>query len=105
MTDTCIKEAAARYPGMILPPYDEIFGILGYEPLVEFTERFGGCQVYVPRMRHIFKDCLTNALLCEFDGCNYAYLAVKYGFCEKFVREIVKKYGSRSHHQPKNRLN
>ena len=92
MTNERIKEAAVTYPGMILKPYDEIFGKLGFEPLSVFAERFGGCQVYVPRIRHIFKDCLAKALINEFDGANYADLAVKYGFCEKNVRDIVKSY-------------
>ena len=91
MTDESLMDAALKFPGLIMPPYGEIIGKLGFTPVFEFAEHFGGCQVYVPRKRHIFKDCLENAVLQEFDGANYVYLAVKYGFCEKTVRKIVKK--------------
>ena len=91
MNDDILKQAADAYPGLILPPYDGLTALVGYESVCAFADAFGGCNLYVPMKRHIFKDCLMQAAFSEFNGANYGQLARKYGFCEKQVRKIVKR--------------
>ena len=91
MNDNILKQAADTYPGLILPPYDGLTALVGYESVCAFADAFGGSNLYVPLKRHIFKECLMQAAVCEFNGANYVELARKYGFCEQQVRKLVKR--------------
>jgi len=94
MNDNILKQAADAYPGLILPPYDGLIELVGYESVCAFADAFGGCNLYVPLKRYIFKDCLMQAAVNEFNGVNYTQLARKYGFCEKHVRRVVRRRGA-----------
>ena len=72
-----------------------IVDIIGIEPLLVLCEKFGGSALYIPTLKRLFAECIAEQIKYEFNGCNYRELAVKYGFCERTIRNITsnnKKY-------------
>jgi Mor family transcriptional regulator len=94
MRDECLKKAVLRFPGGVLQPYDEILGRVGFDAMIEFVEEFGGCQIYVPSKRTIFRECVESAIVVEFDGDNIKLLAKKYDYSVKGIRDIIRRKGA-----------
>jgi len=90
MTARDLKEAVENNLGLVAPPFDSLIERIGYEPLYGLAEEFGGCPLYIPTVRNMFKKCLISAVIAEFDGANHRALAKKYGFSVNGVREFVK---------------
>ena len=91
MNADVLKEAVAKCPQLIVPPFDSIIGKLGFEGLCVLADEFGGCQIYVPSKRYMFKECLISAVRNEFNGANHKTLAKKYDFSTEGVRKFLKK--------------
>ncbi|MCL2420489.1 MAG: hypothetical protein FWD03_01410 [Defluviitaleaceae bacterium] len=85
-----IKEAAQRHPGDILPPYDAMMDMSGFEALCAFSRVFGGTSIYVPSLRTMFGSCLEKDIVQHYNGTNIRELVHKYGFSERHVRSILK---------------
>lgn len=72
-------------------PFDELIDEIGFEGVYLLSEKFGGTNIYIPKFRRIFKEQIDRAIRDEFDGGNYVQLALKYGLCERTIRNIVNK--------------
>ena len=84
-----IKNAAQKYPSLVWKPFDALMEEIGFEPLFALTEEFGGSMVYIPTKKTMFKYCLAKEIINEFDGGNHKYLAGKYDFSVKGIRDIL----------------
>ncbi|ABR46637.1 hypothetical protein Amet_4373 [Alkaliphilus metalliredigens QYMF] len=83
-------------------PYYTIATKIGFEATLELAKMVQGSQIYFPT---IVKSCdpkRKELIKEEFNGYNYRELAAKYGFTERWVREIcselVKKERNKPHH-------
>ena len=95
MNERVLKQAAKRYQDFILPPYDSMMDMDGFDAICAFSKTFSGTSVYVPSLRTIFGQCLEKEMLNAWNGANLRELVQKYGFSERHVRDLVKAAGSR----------
>ena len=91
MNDNLLKEVAMRYQEHILPPYDAMIDMDGFEAICELVRNFGSSSVYVPSLRTIFGQCLELDMMEHYNGTNVRELVKKYGYSEKFVRNLIKR--------------
>ena len=91
MDERIVKKAARRYQDCILPPYDAMIDMDGFEAICAFSKTFSGTSVYVPRLRTIFGQCLEKDMLMNYNGANVRELVQKYGFSERHVRDLLRR--------------
>lgn len=91
MNERVIKEAAKRYQEYVLPPYDAMMDMDGFDAICEFSKHFSGTSVYIPKMRSIFGGCLERDMLRVWNGVNMREIVQKYGYSERHVRELIKR--------------
>ena len=91
MNKSVLREAAKNYPQLVLPPYDVIMKLDGFDAVCAFSELLGGASVYVPSSRTIFSACLLALAKKEFDSKNTSLVALarKYGFTERHLRKMI----------------
>lgn len=90
MDKNLLRHAALLHPHEIMPPYDEIMKIHGFDAVYEFVDLFGGCTIYVPYARKIFSGCLEEEARREYNGHNMHQLSKKYGFSERWLRDALR---------------
>ena len=89
MNEEVLKEIAKKHKDLILPPYDEMMEMDGFEAICAFSKTFGGASIYVPKLRTIFKQCINKEMLEQYVGANIRELVQKYGFSERYVRNLI----------------
>lgn len=68
----------------------QIAEVIGLDAYLELTRVFGGTTIYIAKAEEIVKRADRDRQIREeFDGSNYAQLAVKYGLTEVWIRNIV----------------
>lgn len=68
----------------------QIAEVIGMEPYLELTRKFGGTSIYVAKAEDIQRRIVRDERIRdEFDGTNYSQLAAKYGLTEVWIRNIV----------------
>ncbi len=68
----------------------QIAETIGVDAYLELTKVFGGTTIYIAKAEDIVKRADRDRRIREeFDGSNYAQLAVKYGLTEVWIRNIV----------------
>ena len=90
MNEQVVKQAAYRYQDYILPPYNAMMEMDGFDAICAFSRTFSGTNIYVPSLRTIFSHCLEKDMLQHYNGTNIRELVQKYGFSERYVRNLVK---------------
>ena len=91
MDERAVKHAAQRYQDCILPPYDTMMEMDGFDAICAFSRTFSGTSVYVPSLRTIFGQCIEKDILERYTGANIRELVRKYGFSERHVRDLIKR--------------
>lgn len=67
-----------------------LVSILGTEMTLSLIKSAGGGDLYIPLLETIIRDERDNQIYEEFiSGATYKRLSIKYGRCEKTIREIV----------------
>ena len=89
MNEHILKKVAVKYNEYILPPYDIIMEMDGFDAICTFSKHFSGTSVYVPSIRTIFRQCLEMEMLNNYNGCNTKELVQNYGFSERHVRKLL----------------
>ena len=86
-------KADSRRPGEAL--WTELVDLMGEELSFQFVKRFGGNQIYVPRMVHLFALQRNRLILKQHfvDGRTARDLGVEHGITATRVRQIIKKAG------------
>ena len=90
MNRELLRYAAMKHKEDILPPYDQLIDMEGFEAVCGFSDLLGGTTYYVPQVGKIFRRCLEKEIIEEFDGGNYRELRRKYGFSETFLRNLLR---------------
>jgi len=90
-----MKEAVTKYKEDLPDSVGNLLDILGYEGLCELSELYGGSQMYVPKIPYMFRSCLQQLLIDEYDGTNQRELCTKYNFCTRTVQRLVAKEARR----------
>lgn len=68
----------------------QIAEVIGLESYLQLAKRFGGTSIYIAKAEEILnRKNRDEQIRNEFDGCNYAQLAGKYGLTEVWIRNIV----------------
>lgn len=62
---------------------------IGVDAFVEMSHATGGISIYVPKFESVIAPARNRLILKEFDGGNYAALAIRYGISEVWVRQII----------------
>lgn len=62
---------------------------IGVDAFVEMSHAIGGISIYVPKFDSVIASARNRLILKEFDGGNYAALAIRYGISEVWVRQII----------------
>ena len=84
-----MRQAALKHPSFIMPPYDAMLNLDGFDAICTFAELTGGTSIYVPSPRTIFFHCLEEEAAREFNGADYRSLCRKYGFSERHLRRML----------------
>jgi len=95
MSERALREVAKRHQEHILPPYDAMMDMDGFEAICEFVRNFGSSNVYVPSLRTIFGHCFELDIMKHYNGTNVRELVRKYGYSEKFVRNLIRRKSGR----------
>ncbi len=73
---------------------DSVYYILaekiGVKNTLEIAEIFQGSCVYFPKLDNVYARKIREKIISEFNGYNYKYLAMKYGYSEMWIRKMVK---------------
>lgn len=68
----------------------QIAEIIGIDAYLKLTRMFGGTAIYIAKADEIVRRAERDRKIREeFDGSNYAQLALKYGLTEVWIRNIV----------------
>ncbi len=89
MNKHLLKDLAARHQEDILPPYNELIKIIGFEGLCAISDEFCGTSIYIPTKKRLFHGCVIKQVLEEFNGFNYKELSRKFDLAERTVRYIT----------------
>ena len=67
----------------------EIRDDLGMEVVQYLVECWGGASIYVPSLRRLRLNQLTDRVRREYDGSNEAHLARKYRVSRRVIRDVL----------------
>ena len=90
MDEKFLKHVARLYPDSIMPPYDAIIDMDGFDAICTFSKSFSGGSVYIPRLRTIFGQCLEKDMIANSKYSTVRELMRKYDFSERHVRNILR---------------
>ena len=71
--------------------YQDIANIIGLDSTIQIFAQFKGQQVTFP-VKLFSKEYISDQIVSEFDGNNVKLLAKKYGYSERWVREIIRQH-------------
>ena len=90
MDEKALKTAAKKYKHLITPPYNQMMEMDGFEAICALSKAYSGTSVYIPSLRTIFGRCLDTDMLEQYARTNVRELVQKYGYSERYVRDLVK---------------
>lgn len=71
--------------------YSELANLLGIETVLKIHSAYRGQQITFP-VQLFSKEFLKKQIVDEYNGYNIKQLATKYGYSEKWVRQILKEH-------------
>ena len=71
--------------------YSELANLLGIEAVLKIHSAYRGQQITFP-VQLFSKEFLKKQIVDEYYGYNIKQLATKYGYSEKWVRQILKEH-------------
>lgn len=71
--------------------YSELANLLGIEAVLKIHSAYRGQQITFP-VELFSKEFLKKQIVDEYNGYNIKQLATKYGYSEKWVRQILKEH-------------
>lgn len=71
--------------------YSELANLLGIEAVLKIHSTYRGQQITFP-VQLFSKEFLKKQIIDEYNGYNIKQLATKYGYSEKWVRQILKEH-------------
>ena len=71
--------------------YSELANLFGIEAVLKIHSAYRGQQITFP-VQLFSKEFLKKQIVDEYNGYNIKQLATKYGYSEKWVRQILKEH-------------
>lgn len=71
--------------------YSELANLLAIEAVLKIHSAYRGQQITFP-VQLFSKEFLKKQIVDEYNGYNIKQLATKYGYSEKWVRQILKEH-------------
>ena len=71
--------------------YSELANLSGIEAVLKIHSAYRGQQITFP-VQLFSKEFLKKQIVDEYNGYNIKQLATKYGYSEKWVRQILKEH-------------
>lgn len=81
-------------------PYYQIAHKFGLDIALGIAKMFQGGQIYFPKLENTCSPKRRELIISEFNGYNYRELAEKYGFTERWIREICKDQVNKERNKP-----
>lgn len=75
--------------------YGEVANLLGVEAALKIHNEFRGQQVSIP-VRLFSQDYIISQVVENYDGSNIKALATRFGYSEKWVRQVLKEHIDKS---------
>jgi len=69
----------------------QLIELIGIENTFKIVETYGGLELYIPKLDRQLLHVRNARIREEFNGANYAELALKYKLSENRIRSIVHK--------------
>ncbi len=69
--------------------YNEIAELINVETAIEMHKHFAGSQVTFP-LKLVTLNYTYYQIYNEFDGTNIRALAIKYGYSNRWIKDIIK---------------
>ncbi|MCT4509908.1 MAG: hypothetical protein N4A48_14335 [Tepidibacter sp.] len=76
-------------------PYSEIASNFDLDTAIKMAFIFQGSQVYFQNIKNLLRDKVLECIKEEFTGFNYAELAKKYGYSERWIRILTSQYNKK----------
>lgn len=70
--------------------YEEISSLLGIDITLKIYEHFKGQQISFP-VRLFSQEFVVSEIARSYDGTNINALATKFGYSERWIREVLKR--------------
>ena len=71
--------------------YSDIANLLGIEVVLQLHNAYRGQQISFP-VQLFSRDFIKKQIVEEYNGYNIKQLATKYGYTEKWIRNILKEH-------------
>ncbi len=81
-------------------PYYSLAKNMGIEIAIKIAKIFQGSQIYFPKLEKACSPKRKELIKKEFNGYNFAELAKKYGYTERWIREICTDMVSKERNKP-----
>jgi len=88
-----VRKAAQRYREYLMPPYDAMMAMDGFDAICEFANTFNGQNLYIPTVKSIFLPCIEADIAERYTGTNASALTKCYGFTGRTIRRIAERNG------------
>ena len=69
--------------------YSELASFLGVETVLKIHSKYRGTQMFFP-VELFSKEFIISQIISEYNGFNIRELATKYGYTERWIRNILK---------------
>ena len=69
--------------------YSELAAILGIDAVLKIHSKYRGTQIFFP-VELFSKEFIISQIINEYNGFNIRELATKYGYTERWIRNILK---------------
>lgn len=67
----------------------ELAELIGIDNYIKVVQKYGGTSIYIAKTDKLLNVQRDLAIIKEFNGRNYRYLACKYRLSERTVRDII----------------
>ena len=91
MNEKLIKEAALRFQKHILQPFDEMIKLDTFDSICFFLNEYGGSNVYIPKLKTVFGDCLEMEAARRYNGSNYREIVRLFDFSDRTLQRLINK--------------
>ena len=69
--------------------YSELSSVIGIDAVLKIHSKYRGTQMFFP-VELFSKEFIISQIINEYNGFNIRELATKYGYTERWIRNILK---------------
>ncbi len=87
--DKELKEIVVKYKKLLAEEHEDMLEYFGIDTLLKLCDYFGGCQIYIPTKRRMFKYPIEKHVTNIYDGKNTLKLCRKFDIQERRLKSLV----------------